>query len=271
MERYLQYAEKELRFRNYSRSTIKSYLWCLREFLSFTLSASENPIPETIKDFILKKNEQGLSPQTLHLYLSAIQFFYKKVLHKDFDVKIPYPKRSRRLPQVLSREEIAKILQTLSNQKHRLLLAMAYGSGLRVSEVLRIRVSDIHFAELHLYVCESKGRKDRLTVLPAKLLPELSDFIKEKSPFDFLFLSERGGKLTPRTAQLIFHKACQRAQIHKPATFHSLRHSFATHLLENGVDIRYVQELLGHKSLLTTQRYTHLTYFALQNLKSPLS
>lgn len=268
IDRYLEFAQRELILRNYSRSTIKNYLLVLKKFLA--TSPPENPVLENIQDFILKKQEQGCSPQTLHIYLSAIKFFYRKVLHKDFNIHIPFPKRSNRLPVVLSRAEIEQLLQTISNHKHRLILALSYGSGLRVSEVLRIRVCDIHFHELLLYVRESKGKKDRFTVLPEKILRELRSFASGKSPHDLLFPSERGGILSTRTVQFVFHKALKVAHIEKPATFHSLRHSFATHLIENGVNLRYVQELLGHKSIRITERYTHVSLPALRNLKSPL-
>ena len=150
------------------------------------------------------------------------------------------------------------------------MISLAYGAGLRVSEVVKIRVKDLNFLEKIIYVRQAKGNKDRITVLPEKLLPDLKDFAFKKNKDDFLFESERGGLLTTRTAQKIFSSALLKAGISADATFHSLRHSFATHLLENGTDIRYIQALLGHRSIRTTQRYTQVSASGIRNIKSPL-
>ena len=146
---------------------------------------------------------------------------------------------------------------------------MVYGAGLRVSEVIDLRVKDIDFEELTLHIKQAKGKKDRITVFPEKLKASIQNSITGKDRDDFVFSSERGGKLTTRTAQKVFGNSLGKAGIKKEATFHSLRHSFATHLLENGVDIRYVQELLGHQNIRTTQRYTQVTNPKLKNIKSP--
>ena len=147
---------------------------------------------------------------------------------------------------------------------------MAYGSGLRVSEVIALKIKDVNLDELTIHLKEAKGKKDRLTIFPEKLKDKIRNLIAGKEKNDYVFESERSGKLTERTAQKIFKQALQRAGIKKEATFHSLRHSFATHLLENGVDVRYVQELLGHTNIRTTQIYTHITNPGLKNIKSPL-
>jgi len=171
---------------------------------------------------------------------------------------------------ILSREEINKMIDLTRNFKHRLLLALAYAAGLRVSEIVCLRAQDIDLKGLTLTVRQGKGKKDRLTVISAALLPELQQIMAGKGGDNYVFESERGGRLTEATAQKVFYQALRRASINKPATFHSLRHSFATHLLENGVDVRYVQELLGHANIRTTQIYTHVTNPSLKNIKSPL-
>ena len=171
---------------------------------------------------------------------------------------------------VLSRVEIEKVFSATLNTKHRLLLALAYGAGLRVSEIVDLRVGDIDFDELVIHLKQAKGNKDRITVFPEKLVTDIRNLVAGKNTDDFVFASERGGKLTVRTAQKIFENSLKKNAIRKDATFHSLRHSFATHLLENGVDVRYVQELLGHQNIRTTQRYTHVTNPSLKRIKSPL-
>lgn len=271
--------EEELKLRNYSRRTLKSYIWCVREFVAFSelsdpdfaLSMHQEAIlSEKIRIFFLKKTEEGLAPQTIHLFHNAIKFFFHNIVGILFNFRISMPKRSRRLPQILDRREIARMIEVIKNPKHRLLIMLAYGCGLRVGEVVRLRVGDVNGAEETLFVRCGKGNKDRLTVLPAKCLPLLNAFTAGKNCDDFILQSERGGRLTERTAQKIFENALQNADIRRDATFHSLRHSFATHLLENGVDVRYVQEFLGHRNIRTTQIYTHVTNLGRKNIKSPL-
>jgi site-specific recombinase XerD len=146
---------------------------------------------------------------------------------------------------------------------------MAYAAGLRVSEVVRLRIKDVDLARMLIHVKAAKGRKDRITVFPEKLKRDFTEMVGGRSCDEFIFVSGRGGRLTERTAQKIFVKALILANIKKDATFHSLRHSFATQLLENGIDVRYVQELLGHQNIRTTQIYTHITNPGLKNIKSP--
>jgi len=171
---------------------------------------------------------------------------------------------------VLNHDEIERLRSCIKNHKQRLLVALAYGAGLRVSEVVNLRVADLNLSEKTIHLKITKGRKDRITVFPEKLIGATTQLITGKAPHEPVFESERGGTLTTRTAQHIFAEARVRAAITKPATFHSLRHSFATHVLENGVDLRYVQELLGHDSIRTTQRYTHVTAVHLKKIVSPL-
>jgi len=171
---------------------------------------------------------------------------------------------------VLSRSEIEKILQSVANRKHKLLLSLVYGAGLRVSEVVSLRVQDIDFDRELIHIKNAKGRKDRVTILPKKLVQEFQGLSQFCSGKDFVFCSNRGGRLSARTAQKIFEQALKNAGIKKDASFHSLRHSFATHLLENGTDVRYVQALLGHQNIRTTQYYTQVTNPSLRKIVSPL-
>ena len=185
-------------------------------------------------------------------------------------INLKFAKRSKKLPIVLSREEINKIIEVLPNKKHKLLISLAYGAGLRVSEVINLKVKDINPEELTIHLKDAKGKKDRITIFPEKIKFDIINIMDGKDKNNFIFESERGGKLTERTAQKVFENALKKSGIQKDATFHSLRHSFATHLLENGVDVRYVQELLGHQNIRTTQLYTRVTNPSIKKIKSPL-
>lgn len=270
MQEFLNKVEVELKYRNYSQKTLKTYLLCLKSFFLFLKSDFEKFNEFKIKEYLVGIKDKGSAGQTINVHLNAIKFFYENIIKVPFKIELRFSKKSQRLPVVLSREEIEQIINSIDNEKHQLMIALSYGSGLRVSETVKLRVKDVDIPNLQLNIRQSKGAKDRITVMPEKLKVKISKFLADKEADEFLFVSERGGRLTERTAQIIFERALKKAGIKKDATFHSLRHSFATHLLENGVDVRYVQELLGHQNIRTTQIYTHLTNPALKNIKSPL-
>ena len=270
MQKLLKKTEAELRLKNYSPRTVKSYVGCLRAYFIYKKSDFVTQDSENIKAFLLSKQDQGCSGQTINVYLQAIKFFYNHIIKSSDPIAFPVSKKRKRLPTIFSRKEIQLILNVTSNLKHNLLLATAYGSGLRVSEVLNLKVKDISAGQLTVHVRQGKGNKDRVTVLAKTVAVKMKDYLQEKSSNDYVFLSNRGGKLSTRSAQKILQQACHKAGIKKEATFHSLRHSFATHLIENGTDIRYIQELLGHRNIRTTQMYTKVTNPALKNIISPL-
>ncbi len=261
---------RELEVRNYSSATIKSYLYGLREYFAYKQGDLERQDQESVKTFLLSSKVHAMSPASQGLLLNAIKFFYRQVIGTAEPLGVRMPKKNLRLPVVLSRDDIAKLLTATKNTKHRLLLALAYGAGLRVSEVVGLKVQDLRLDELVIHLKQAKGRKDRTTVIPQKLVVDLQTFIAGKISAAYVFESERGGKLTTRTAQKVFEHSQQAAGLNAAASFHSLRHSFATHLLENGVDVRFIQELLGHQNIRTTQRYTQVTNPMLKNIKSPL-
>lgn len=262
--------ENELKLRAYSRKTIRSYLSCLAEYFRFLGVASKDPNVAKIKEYLLAKQNLGQSSQTINVHLHAIKYFHSEVCKSCIDIDIKFAKTASKLPVVLSRAEIEKMIGSLKNPKHRLLISLSYGAGLRVSEAVNLKVKDINLDELTIHIKGAKGNKDRISLIPEKILAELKENIELSSINNCVFESARGGKLTERTAQKVFENALYEAKIGKDATFHSLRHSFATHLLENGVDVRYVQELLGHANIRTTQIYTKVTNPALKNIKSPL-
>jgi site-specific recombinase XerD len=262
--------EREMRIRKYSMRTIHGYVGVLRAFSMFRNGVISTVTAEDVKQYLDRLEGTGVSGQTLNVHLNAIKTFADVVLRVPIRSEVRYAKRPHRLPVVLSRQEIASILNAITNRKHRLLVALAYGAGLRVSEAVSLRVRDIDLEALTVTIRQGKGQKDRVTVFPERLREGIRWLMAGKGGAAFLFESERGGRLTERSAQAVFERALARAKVQRAATFHSLRHSFATHLLENGVDVRYVQELLGHANIRTTQVYTHVTNPQLKNIKSPL-
>jgi len=270
MQTELQKTERELKIKNYSPKTIKSYLYGLREYFSFKDSNFTKLDQEDIRNFLLKCERKHISPQSRNLFLNAIKFYYCNLQKDNQKIEIQSAKKPKSLPTVLSRSEVNRILVSTKNAKHKLLLSLAYGAGLRVSEIVFLKVQDLDFEELTVHIKQAKGQKDRISVMPESLIDSLKNMVAGKVGNDFVFASERSGKLTTRTAQKVFEKSLAASGVKKDATFHSLRHSFATHLLENGTDVRYVQELLGHQNIRTTQRYTQVTNPMLKNIKSPL-
>jgi integrase/recombinase XerD len=270
VQKQLELTERELRIRGLSPRTRKSYLYYLQRYFVYKKIGVDVVDVDNIKSFLENDEKRGVSAQVRNLTLNAIKFYYYSVIETRNKIEIKSAKEYTKLPIILSREEIARLIDVVKNFKHKLLLGIAYGAGLRVSEVINLKIGDIDLGELTVTIQQSKGQKDRISVLPEKLINNIKNLTPGKDNNDYVFESERGGKLTTRTAQKVFETALKKAKIQKPATFHSLRHSFATHLLENGVDIRYVQELLGHSNIRTTQIYTHVTNPMIKNIKSPL-
>ncbi len=264
-----------MRLRYYSERTVASYCGCLSKFFEYLSNvgadvAAEEPDNELIEKFLLRFKELGRAAQTVNLYLNAIKFFYTQVMKSSMKINLKFAKKTQKIPVVLRHDEVLRVVSSIANRKHKMMISLAYGSGLRVSEVVSLRVRDLLFEDDLIHLKSAKGDKDRMTLLPDKLKEGLKTYLAGKGPCDFVFESERGGRLSARTVQKVFAKTLERVGILKKATFHSLRHSFATHLLESGVDLRYVQELLGHANIRTTQRYTQVTRKSLSNLQSPL-
>lgn len=246
-----------------------NYLYSAREYGKFCAHTFCCSL-ECVKAFLVHRQRGGASSASMALSLNAINSLKRGVLGHGDRLAIPFPRRVRRLPQVLSREEVKSLISSLKNQKHHLMISLTYGAGLRLGEVISLRAGDIDFVRGMITVFQGKGSKDRMTLLPQNCVDALRKRMGAKDPQDLIFESERGGKLSTRSLQMVFHRAARSACIYKPVSFHSLRHSFATHLLENGTSIRVVQELLGHSSIVTTQRYTHVAQSFIQTIASPL-
>lgn len=269
MKKLLKQTDNLLKLRNYSPKTRKLYLLYIEQYLDFSKKHNLKNKDEAIETFLLEKVDRKRSPQTVNLALNSIKFFYRDVLKDNEKIDLKFSKRNKKLPIVLTKKEIKQILENISNQKYKLSVTLSYAGGLRVSEVQNLKVKDINLEELTIHIKNAKGKKDRITIFAEKLKSDIQNLIAGKNADDFIFNSNRGGKLTVRSFQMIFKRALKKAEIQKDASFHSLRHSFATHLLENGTDVRYVQELLGHANIRTTQVYTQVTNPHLKNIKSP--
>lgn len=262
--------KQELKIRKFSSKTIKSYLYYNTEFLNFIEKSPKIIKNNDIKKYLEFKIDKGISSSTLSLIINALKFYYRQILGRNLLFNIKHPKKDKKLPVVLSKSEIKTILGTINNVKHKLYLALIYSAGLRVSEIIKLKAKDLDFDNQILWVRGGKGNKDRQTLLPKILISVLKKYTKDRNSNDYVFESSRGGILTERSVQKVFRQALCKSKICKNATCHSLRHSFATHLLEAGTDIRYIQELLGHKRLETTQIYTKVANNKLRNIKSPL-
>ena len=269
---YLILLQKDLSIRKYSRRTIKSYMRINRDFLLFSGKRPEEIENKDIKGYLYYVvNQKKVATSTLNIIINALKFYYGEVLKKKFAYEIKRPKKDKKLPVVLSQEEVSRILSSVTNIKHRLILMLVYSAGLRVSEVVKLKPEDIDAARGLIHIKGAKGRKDRYTMLSDVAMEVAKRYLREYGQSKWLFPSrDREEHITTRTVEMIFSNACKKANIRKEATVHSLRHSFATHLLEGGTDLRYIQELLGHKSSKTTEIYTHVSNKNIGKIKSPL-
>ncbi len=264
-----------LKLKAYSASTIRTYR---NEFVQLLHLLKDKPVskltPDDLKRYMVYAMEkQGISENTAHSRLNALKFYFEQVLSKDkFFWEVPRPKKPLLLPRLLNETELTRLFNALSNKKHKAMLFTAYSSGLRVSEIVNLKISDIDSGRMQILVRSAKGKKDRYVNLSPLLLDILRQYIKEYKPRPgvYLFESEQTLKAYPtRTVQQIFSNAKRNAGIRKEVGIHSLRHSFATHLLDKGTDIRYIKDLLGHFNIRTTERYLHVSKKQLVNIISP--
>lgn len=271
----LQQFERELILKGYSKSTIRTYVNEFRQFLSTIKNhPAEGFTPERLKDYLRYcYSDLKLSENTLHSRMNALKFYYEQVLKREkFFWSIPRPKKPLTLPKLLNETELRRLFNALPNKKHKAMLFTAYSAGLRVSEIVNLKISDIDSRRMQIFVSRAKGKKDRYVNLSPILLDILRNYLLEYQPRPkvFLFESEQTLSAYPtRTVQQIFSNAKRNAGITKDVGIHSLRHSFATHLLEKGTDIKYIKELLGHFNIKTTERYLHVAKEQLVNIVSP--
>jgi site-specific recombinase XerD len=271
----LRFTEK-LVLKKYSNSTLKTYC---NEFMQLLLLLDQKNVQdltaEQLKSYMLYCTVKlKLSENTLHSRLNALKFYFEQVLKRDkIFWEIPRPKKALQLPKLLNETELARLFNALSNKKHKAMLFTVYSAGLRLSELVNLKLADVDSKRMLLFIERAKGKKDRYVNLSPVLLDILRDYIKSYTPRPQYYLFESEQTLTAypaRTVQQIFTNAKQKAGIRKEVGIHSLRHSFATHLLEKGTDIKYIKDLLGHFNIKTTERYLHVSRKLLVNISSPL-
>lgn len=263
---------RELTIRRYSQKTIKSYLHHNYQLLQFSNKAPKEMNQEDIKTYIQNKlQEKEIATATVNQMINAFRFFYSHCLGKDFAYEVKRAKKDKILPKVLSLSEVQKIFLQTNNLKHKALLMLTYSAGLRVSEVVKLTLGDIDSKRKTIFIKGGKGRKDRISILSEKLIILLRHYYREFRPKTWLFPGyDKSRPLSIRSVQNIFSHSLEKAKIQKSIGIHSLRHSFATHLLEQGVNLRYIQELLGHKSPKTTQIYTYVSNQEISKIRNPL-
>ncbi|MBI3036651.1 tyrosine-type recombinase/integrase [Candidatus Woesearchaeota archaeon] len=259
----------ELKLRGFSERTVKSYLFYNNKFLQFTNKEPEAVTEDDIKAYLAHlMGDKKKNAATVALVRAALKFFYDGVLKKNI-VTLKTPKIQKKLPTVLTRDEVKRLLDSAPTQKSRLIMMMLYSSGLRISECCSLKVNDLEIAQKVGWVRDGKGGKDRIFILSEGIIEGLRNYINGKNT-EHIFTNKAGKALTPRNVQKIVATSAKRAGIGKTVSPHTLRHSFATHLLESGESIRKIQELLGHSNLQTTQIYTKVSTEELRKVKSPL-
>ena len=269
---YLIPLQKELSIRKYLRRTIKSYMRYNRDFLLFSGKEPRKVDNEDIKKYLYYMVEkEKASTSTLNIIINALKFYYGEVLKKRFIYEVKRPRKDKKLPVVLSKEEVKKILDTTTNIKYKAILMLMYSAGLRVGEVIKLKPENINSERSLIHIKGSKGRKDRYTIFAKSVLVVLKKYYDQYRPEKWLFEGAVPGKhISTRTVQAIFKHACEKTGIKKEVSAQFLRHSFATHLLKSGVDLRYIQEILGHKSSKTTEIYTHVSKTGIARIRSSL-
>jgi site-specific recombinase XerD len=265
--------KKQMNAERLSDNTQKTYSNLLRTFFYFYSdrnpeNLNEKDVVDYIHSFIIPQHYSIVYHRQL---ISAIKFYYSRVNRTEMDLaRLNHPRKERKLPTILSREEIESLLSSVINIKHLCMLSLLYGCGLRMNELLELRIYDIDSKQNIVHVNKGKGNKDRKIGLPVILLKKLRQYFIQCRPKDYLFESPSGGKYSPSSVSQIIKRAAKKARIKKVVSAHVFRHSFATHLLENGVNLRIIQELLGHSSSKTTEIYTHVSSRQINEVRSPL-
>ena len=265
--------EQMLMLKRYSRRTIKSYKNSLRQFIMHYNDTKPSQITrKQINAYIMQLiRDKHITESYQNQIACAIKIFYCEVLDQAEKVEgLVQAKRPQKIPQVLTEEEVTRLLRSVDNLKHRCILMMIYSAGLRLGELTKLRLTDIQMNEHRIFIRDGKGKKDRCTILAGKTEAIIRTYMELYKPVHWFVEGADGGPYSDRSVQAIFTAAKERSRINPLATVHTLRHSFATHLLEKGVDLRYIQDLLGHESSKTTEIYTHITKKSWDRIKSPL-
>jgi len=267
---FLDKLKVELKISKNSPYTLKNYVAANEKLLNFSQKNPNQLTEDDVKSYIAEKLDDKAA-MSIILFLSAIKYSYENLLKNDITAGIKRPKREKKIPIVLTKSEIKRLIESFNTEKSKLMISLMYACGFRVSELVNLKIKDLDFEEKIGHVRQAKGRKDRIFNIPEFLLKDLKKQIEKqkKQKQEFVFTGPKG-KLSARNIQKIVNNAAKKANLKKLVHCHTLRHSFATHLLENGTDIRMIQEMLGHADLSTTQIYTHISTEELKKIKSPI-
>lgn len=261
--------EQEGRARRLSERTIESYKFCVGKFFEWCKKEPRKITKQDIKDFVGYLNSRERAGNTINVYVNALRFFLQEVLAKRVVWRIRYAKTPKTMPVVLTKQEVRRLIDTIENRKHKILIEILYSAGLRVSELTNLKVEDLEIGQGIGWVRKGKGRKDRVFIIAKNLIPKIKEYLAENCIAEGYIFTGKRGKISTRTIQEIIKKATKKAGIKKNVHPHTLRHSFATHLVENGYDVSTVQTLLGHNSMQTTMVYVHMASPKLVNVRSP--
>lgn len=265
--------QDQLVLKGFSPNTIRTYT---TEFAQLLYNIGDYPVTQLSREklqsyFLHCHRELQLSENQIHSRMNAVKFYFEKVLHQPkIFLDIPRPKKPQLLPKALNTKEILKIIEVTENPKHKLIIQLSYGMGLRVSEIVNLKIQDIDSGTMRVFIARAKGKKDRYVNLPESILHDLRAYYKKEHPREYLFEGMYGGQINVRTVQSVFKTAMNKAGIVKTVGIHSLRHSYATHLLQCGTDITLIQKLMGHQDLKTTLAYTHIADKNTRTVRSPL-
>ena len=270
-EEFLEKIRVELKISKNSPYTIRNYITVNSDLIDYSNKSPESIGEDDVKSFLAEKLSHRANSSVI-LALAAIRFSYTNIFKKDPTAGIKRPKKERKIPSVLTKEEILRLMDAASTDKSKLIISLLYAAGMRVSELINLKIKDLHFDEHIGFIKQAKGRKDRIFNIPKNLEKELKSLCEKQkeNKHEYLFSNASGNKLSSQNMQKIVRIASRNAEINKKVSCHTLRHSFATHLLENGIDIRHIQALLGHSSISTTELYTHISRERLKNIKSPI-
>jgi site-specific recombinase XerD len=262
----------KLETRRYAYNTAKIYISCFERFINhFPDRKIDDLDTRDIEQYLYELSQQGRSSSYINQAVNSIKFYYEQVLNMPGRFyQIDRPRKEKRLPTVLNKAEVMSILGAIKNLKHRAIISLIYSAGLRRSEVIQLKISDFDSQRMTVFIRGAKGNKDRYSILSSKVLKLLRRYFRDFQPKYYLFEGPTGQPYSVSSIKKILDRAVKAAKITKRVTPHTLRHSFATHLLEDGVDLRYIQELLGHASSKTTEIYTHVAKNSFLSIKSPL-
>src|SRR3989338_3336565 len=255
--------------RKLSVRTIKAYCFCVRRFLAFCNKEPKKVTKKDVREYIEYLADKGKSGNTLNVYLNAVKFMTEELLFKNWRLNIRYSKAPKGLPTVLTKDEVLRLINSIDNPKHKLMVSLMYSAGLRLSELVHLRARDLEFDNNYGWIRHGKGDKDRLFILPEKLKESILQLIQNKPHDSYMFKGNKGNHISKESVYMIVKKAAKKAGIIKNVHPHTLRHSFATHLIENNYDVVSVQSLLGHSSPQTTMAYVHIASPNMISIKSP--